>query len=367
LVVAKDIYQDKIFLDNPEISLEEKMANIVTRLKVDNAKKPYVIGADMRNYFAKILSFVMSTRVPCDLIGDPGTGKTHLGREVAMQYARANDVPAFYCQVDEEMMKASLIAGKAYENGSLVTYRAAVGEAMVTGGIVFVDELTHGMAGIQLVFNSIGDEESRTSIGDMMLEAHPKFRLMFGHNMTTSPGNSPLKTSFASRLMAWPFSYPEAKTEALIAKTLAAKHLGKDQVTIPDSAFAYITSWARDVRKETGNLIPISARNVGAIGMLLSLTERDTSADLLPKFSQAGTSAEPLRRKVASRIFFKQAQSSADLHHREVDELLKFISQIGEDQFIQAILQGSMYYLDLENVNRTTAQNWREYMKTTII
>src|SRR6266571_302883 len=98
------------------------MTIIVTELKYVKTAKPMVLGADMRQYFAEIFTFIKSTRIPCDFVGDPGTGKTHLGRELAMQYARTIGCPAYYLTIDEEMMKASVIAGKAYSNGELKTY-----------------------------------------------------------------------------------------------------------------------------------------------------------------------------------------------------------------------------------------------------
>src|SRR6266496_5150369 len=124
------------------------MATVITALDVDKRVNPYVIVKDMEKYFQEILSYVFSTRDPNDLVGPPGSGKTHIGKEVAMQYARLKGCKAYWTQVDEETMRSTLFAGHRFDSGSLVPFKAVVGQAMEEGSIVFVDEFTHGMPSV---------------------------------------------------------------------------------------------------------------------------------------------------------------------------------------------------------------------------
>lgn len=354
----------------------------ITELDYDLEMEPYIIGEDQQKNFGKILSIVYSTRFIHDFVGDPGTGKSHMVKQIAKQYARMKTkermrnpdwksdphCPIYYVTVDEEMTKTSLLAGKSFEKGDLKLVRACVGEAMYKGGCAIVDEYTHGMPNIQLNFNSVGDNESMTSIGDLTIMAHEDFRLLTSHNRTSSPRNSAIVTSTGSRMVCWPFDYPEALTETKIAKSILIDQIGKSNVKCPDAVLKYLVDWTREIRRETGNHLPVSARNVAAMGCLLSLEPRDTSKLTIDtKYDNAGTGTEPFRKKVAERIMFAPIQTDADLHHPQVNQFLLFLTQFGEEEFREVVKQCSMFYLDIEGITGSIAKTYRAIIENSII
>lgn len=302
---------------------------------------------------------------------------SHLGLQLCLAYAVQNNCNAYITQVDEETMRSTLFGGLRFaagEHGGLdeESFLAVCGRALQDGDIVFIDELTHGIPSIQTSFNRATDKNASLSVGDLLIQGHPRARFVFGHNRTRHSGNYGLKPSFASRLFAFEFTYPAAKTEAQIAKNIARQSLGEELAHellpgVPDGIIRMLTSWAREVRDITGNMLPVSARNVAAMVEMLALLPRKENSPL-PDEWNVGTAGEPIRRKMAERVFFtNQLESDADLHHQQVNQAMQFIADIGKDDFKQAVLGASMYYLDIEGIASSIMDRWRETMVTSII
>lgn len=356
------------------------MSSIVTALNLTNPdgtpRRPFVIGDDQQAKFRKILRFLTATKNPIDLVGNPGTGKSHMALQLCLAYAQEHGCNAYITQVDEETMRSTLFGGLRFaagEHGGLEekSFLAVCGRALSEGDIVFVDELTQGIPSVQTSFNRATDKNSSLAIGDMLVQGHPRARFLFGHN-TTQHGNYGLKPSFASRLFAFPFDYPSPKTEAQIAYNIARQSLGDDLSRellpkVPSGIVRMLTSWAREMRAMTSNMLSISARNVAAMVEYLALLPR-TDDTPWPDEWNVGTSGEPIRRQMAERVLFTdQLESDADMHHEQVTAALQFIADVGKEEFKLGVLGASMYHLNIEGISPSIMDRWRERMETSII
>ena len=87
------------------------------------------------------------------VLGPSGSGKSIIAMNLARQYALAKNVPAYYVQLSPEQTKTSLILGLRLENGSLAVKNGVVADCMERGGIIIVDEATHSVQEILLMFN----------------------------------------------------------------------------------------------------------------------------------------------------------------------------------------------------------------------
>src|SRR6266581_756515 len=353
------------------------MANIITELvatELDkNGKrvpgKPYILGKDMKELFHEIMQVVEQTTLTHYFLGPPGSGKSHMMKQILLERSRKTGKPSFLTIADEDSTKGSFLQGKQIVNGSLETVDAVVAHAMQVGGSVGVDELPHGPMSVQSVFNSVIDPEGYTTIGDKRIEKHPDFRLFLGGNNKKYAGNSAHKPSLAGRVVVWPFDYPSRITEVKIAKSIAYADLGKATVDrVPDSVIMYLTGYAAHVRELTNGYLPVSARNVAAATMLLALASRDEQAQLLPEYAQGGTAINAIRSKVAEWVYFKPvaSMSTADLVSEPVNDVLAFISQIGKKRFIDKVMQCSMALIDIDGITKKTMEMWIEQMVSSI-
>ena len=232
------------------------MTNLITTLNTDAPIE--VIGHDMQGVMRDILAFMQVSGRPVDLVGPPGSGKSHVGKAVAVEYARLRGVKAYATVHDTDTTKTSAIAGARMLAGSTVFVPGTVATAMEADGVCFVDEFTHSLEGVQGGYNTITDQDSRTSAGDRTFIGGKNFRLITAHNTTRYAGNQSLIPSFASRLAVWYFDYPSAETEAKIAHSIAIKDLeyntGRTKLTVPNAIIRYLTAYMREVRVEYPNL-----------------------------------------------------------------------------------------------------------------
>lgn len=346
------------------------MPNVVSTLNIHtNDDMPYMIGDDMAAKFDRIFNFLYHTRNIIVLIGDPGTGKSHTGKELVKHYARKKDCTAYYAVFNEETLPSTMLAGHRLENGTRVPYAAVIGEAMIHGGIVFADELPHAMEAVQTILNTVGDQDSRTSIGDLMLEAHEDFRLVLGGNLTKHAGNVGVVPSLASRVKAYRFDYPVPKTEAQIALNIAKLALGEDLVKrVPHGVIKYLISWARKIRSPevTNGGLPISARNVALMIEDMALAPFDENAPLPDEWND-GSGAEAIRRKIAQWVFFRDVEMDADLQHKSVTQVMHFFAGLGRQNVIDIVQESSMFNLDIAGVSPGIMNQWREVMTSSII
>lgn len=222
------------------------MAELKTQL--DLQQIPKIVGEDGTQLLARCYAVLEHTRWPLYIVGPSGSGKSIIAMNLARQYALAKNVPAYYVQLSPEQTKTSLILGLRLENGSLAVKNGVVADCMERGGIIIVDEATHSVQEILLMFNSILDRTSVTAIGDKMIYAHEDFRIVFCSNDSRYSGNVKLPQSFAQRLVSFYFDYPTAEDEFLIVEQIVAEECRANDV-VPVSLKRYIIELMREVRR----------------------------------------------------------------------------------------------------------------------
>jgi hypothetical protein len=318
--------------------------NIFSRL--DTSKVPSLVGGDARRRFAQCKSLLDSTSWPLYFIGPSGSGKTLMAMNLAKSYSEERRVPSYYVQLSPEMTKTNLILGLRLVDGSLKVTDGVVADCMRRGGIIVVDEATHTTHELLLMLNSVLDRTSVTSVGDEIVYSADTFRVIFCGNDSSYAGNVRLPQSFAQRLAAFYFEYPSFESELEITKRIVTNECGLP-MTVPDCVTRYVVATARIVRS---GQYPLSARNAAIIVVMLNLMER-ARGGMDPYFTNEDT-AEAKRRAAASRIFQVDdgALSLQLLLDREVTEFHQFVSDVGVENFRQAFLSGSMYYLDVDGL-----------------
>ena len=343
------------------------MTNTLVTL-LDTSTPLEVIGDDMQAVMQDILNFLVVSGRPVDLVGPPGSGKSHIGKAVAIEYARLRNTTAFSTVHDMDTTKTSAIAGFRMVAGSSVVVPGTVATAMQDDGVVFVDEFTHGLEGVQGGYNTITDQDSRTSAGDVTFHAGKNFRLITAHNTTRYAGNQSLIPSFASRLVTWYFEYPSASTESRIAYNIALQDIqfntGREKLIVPNAIIRYLVSYMRSIRESYPNL-GLSARNVAAAVLLLEITSRRdivTNDQIDPYF--LGTSNEAVKRQVAERVLWKETNTltASDLREASVMLALRFVTSVGVETFRNRLKQAFMYHLDVKGGTLSTDKAMRETM-----
>ncbi|MDR1617028.1 MAG: AAA family ATPase [Syntrophomonadaceae bacterium] len=275
-------------------------------------------------------------------------GKNHYCHEYRKKYALERKVPAYYVQLSPEQTKTSLILGLRLEQGSLVVKNGIVAECMERGGVIVVDEATHAMQEVLLMFNSILDRTSVTAIGDKIVFAHENFRILFCANDSQYSGNIKLPQSFAQRLVCFYFDYPESEDELKIVDKIVAEEC-KIPDEVPVEVKRYVIDIMREMRSKT---YPLSVRNaaiaVVMCNLALARTQRNVDTVTVDDYFITGNNVESIRRSIAERIGFKDVENISDLSSPELNRFVKFISVIGVKRFKEIILESFMYYLDVD-------------------
>jgi MoxR-like ATPase len=289
-----------------------------------------------------------NTKWPVYIVGPSGSGKTVIAMNIAKRYSLARGVPAYYVQLSPEQTKTSLILGLRLEEGSLVVKNGIVAECMEAGGVIVVDEATHTMQEVLLMFNSILDRTSVTAIGDKTVYANENFRILFCANDSQYSGNIKLPQSFAQRLVCFYFDYPAAEDELKIVDRIIAEECAMPD-KVPTEVKKYIVDLMRDTR---GKTYPLSVRNAAIAAVMCNLerAEAGKSADTVTvdDYFIKGNNVESIRRGIAERLGMKDADNIAALSGPELESFVKFISVIGVERFKEIILQSFMYYLDVD-------------------
>jgi hypothetical protein len=267
---------------------------------------------------------------------------------IAKKYSLARGVPAYYVQLSPEQTKTSLILGLRLEGGSLVVKNGIVAECMEAGGVIVVDEATHTMQEVLLMFNSILDRTSVTAIGDKTVFADENFRILFCANDSQYSGNTKLPQSFAQRLVCFYFDYPAAEDELkIVDKIIAEECVMPDRV--PSEVKKYVIDLMRETRSKT---YPLSVRNAAIAAVMCNLEFADAGKSIetvtVDDYFIKGSNVESIRRSIAERLGAKDVENVASLVSPEMESFVKFISVIGVERFREIILQSFMYYLDVD-------------------
>ena len=394
---------------------------ILSKLRTD--RKLVILGDEARRHFKEIRYFMNKSGFPQDLVGPPGSGKTHIGTWAVIDYSikrtlknlyEAGQIstadrrqltdadrklwqheididgkylsPAYFVGLDRESTKSGIILGYRLDNGTLKPTKSAAAEAMERGGAVALDEATHAQRGVLTMFNSLLDRDARASIGELLIEGDPRTRFIFMHNLVESAGNQPLPPSTASRFVVTRIGYPGQESETKIAKKIYMDELGvvpiKGQeviLPVPDSLIRYTVAFMREIREKHPSL-PLSARNAAAtytlFDTLLEIADVDEAQakqkggymqgpDIDSYFSKGNNA---IRRRVASRIFWKPEDkvTNADMDSTESIEFMKIVTRVGVERSREAWMQNFMYHLDIDGVQYASKQAKEQIASTAI-
>lgn len=322
-------------------------------MRLDLKRVPKMVGDNAKKKFYESLEVLRRTNWPLYFVGPSGSGKTLIAMNLAKAYAMENNVPAYYAQLSPDQTKTSLILGLRLVNGTLKPVKGMVADAMEKGGIVVIDEATHTTQELLLMFNSILDRTSVTSIGDEIVYAKDTFRMIFCSNDSRYAGNVKLPQSFAQRLVTTRFDYPNIEDEIKIAMKMAKSEYS-GEISAPKSVARYLVSFIRDVRNDE---FPLSVRNAA-----IALIRLQIAFDLEPEITQKeleeriaeyfqGQNAESTRRNIANRVLGKDVISTDLLNSIEVREFIFFIGVIGVKRFKDIVLGSCMYYLDVDGLD----------------
>ena len=338
------------------------MTNMNTTLNLKNI--PKIVGIHGKKMFNECMGILNYTRWPIYISGPSGSGKSIIAMNLAKKYAQDNNVPAYYVQLSPEQTKTSLILGLRLENGSLVVKNGVVADCMEKGGIIIVDEATHSMQEVLLMFNSILDRTSVTAIGDKIIYAHENFRIVFCSNTSQYAGNIKLPQSFAQRLVAFNFDYPEFEDEVEITKKIVDDEMNLE-FDLPDVMVKYIVNLMREIRSEQ---FPLSVRNAAIATVMLNIEYDEELANnvIINDYFTNGTMVELIRKNIAKKIFNCDIRDISALNGEEVTTFTKVVSHIGLERFKEIILQSFMYYLDID-LGFYDIEQTREKLKNSIV
>lgn len=317
------------------------MAKVNTTL--DLKKVPVVVGKNGKQMLKKCLNVLNATKWPLYIVGPSGSGKSIIAMNVAKHYAQQHNVPAYYVQLSPEQTKTSLILGLRLKDGSIVPTNGIVADCMEQGGIIIVDEATHSMQEVLLMFNSILDRTSVTAVGDKIVYSNDNFRIIFCSNTSTYAGNIKLPQSFAQRLIAFNFEYPSANDEFEIVKKILDDEVDVE-IEVCDDVIKYVVGLMREIRTEE---FPLSVRNVATAITLLNFEDAKNKNSIDTYFTMV-QDKEAQRRNIAKRIFDRDVNDVTKLNGSEVTNVIDFVSSIGVKNFKNCILQSFMFYLDVD-------------------
>lgn len=325
-------------------------------MEMDIRNVPSMVGEEAKARYTEAMGILESTKWPVYIVGPSGSGKSIMAMNLAKAYSQKHNVPAYYAQLSPDQTKTSLILGLRLVKGSLVPVKGMVAEAMTTGGIVVIDEATHTTQEMLLMFNSILDRTSVTSVGDEIVYALDTFRVVFCSNESSYSGNVELPQSFAQRLVAFHYGYPDFEDEVRIARKIA-KDEYNGTFDVPRGVAKYITSLAREIRTEA---YPLSARNIAIALIRCQIAPKDNVAeDKVDPYFSAGANVESMRRNIAKRVLGAEVDNAMSLVDDDVVGFVTYVSKIGIERFREIVMSAFMYYLcvDGSEINRDEVRN----------
>jgi hypothetical protein len=316
--------------------------------RFDVSKVPEIVGHSGNELLQRCYNVLNHTKWPIYIVGPSGSGKSIIAMNIAKKYSLARGVPAYYVQLSPEQTKTSLILGLRLDGGSLVVKNGIVAECMEAGGVIVVDEATHTMQEVLLMFNSILDRTSVTAIGDKTVFANENFRILFCANDSQYSGNTKLPQSFAQRLVCFYFDYPAAEDELKIVDKIIAEECAIPDM-VPAEVKKYVVDMMREMRSKT---YPLSVRNAAIAAVMCNLEFAGAGKSIdtvtVDDYFIKGNNVESIRRSIAERLGAKDVENVASLVSPELESFVKFISVIGVERFREIILQSFMYYLDVD-------------------
>jgi len=128
-------------------------------------------GEPIHAQFAQVLAWVRAD-VPVWLWGAPGSGKTHLAKQIA----KALQVPAFIASIDETTTANKLLGFQNLVSGEFV--KGWLYQPYKEGGLVCLDEIDTGNPGILAALNALISNGHYMFPNGETVEKHARFRVL---------------------------------------------------------------------------------------------------------------------------------------------------------------------------------------------
>jgi len=339
-----------------------KLQTTMNRLDLD--KVPEIVGDEAQKLFDKLYHIMrhMPTK-PMLFTGAAGTGKTVMGYNLLKRFALENKTAAYIVQASPELTKSTLVIGKQFRSGSLVTVKGCLAVAADEGAPVFVDEAQQSSQELLSTMQSLFERTANITDGTEIVYPKKNFRVIFASNPSTShAGNVPLPHAFATRVIAVPFKYPSFENDVAITYSIARDpQVLNMPLKIPDSAIRFVVHLMREHRSD---FYPLSARNTAAcIGYMNVVstyngfatkaaqnTEKPLEKIVRTELNLAAQqNLEVFLTKVYERIHDALPSSTMKLvENKAVKQFLNFLCAYGAKEFIEAIEANFMTELDLD-------------------
>ncbi len=326
-------------------SLNGKVFTSANTALLDKSRVPTLVGKEAKERASYLYRILTQSTIPLYLIGDSGTGKTMTMLTLLKAYSDKYQVPAFYFQLAPEDTKTSVFMGLRPMNGSMIPVDGIMAIAASENGIVGIDEVTHSTQSMLLMLNALDGVNSTIAIGDRSVDASG-LKVIYGSNMSNVGGNIRIPATWANRVLGIPFGYPNFEDEVEISKA-AAKSKFKGLLTVPDSVYKFIASFAIATRTSDW---PLSSRNISHAIVMCEL-ERKRNATMDSYFSKGNQDA--LRKIITERILGKAIDDVAIMQNPEILDFLKYVSSIGVERFREIIKIAFNFYVDLDGTELT--------------
>lgn len=144
----KDAYEDRLVNMAKEIT--ERLSNRKQEIVVTTPDLKKIEVGMQHEIFPKLLT-LLSMKKHVFLVGPSGSGKTH----IAHGLAKALDIPYKYMLVGPETSKSDFFGFRSMANGEYMS--TDFYDAYVNGGLILIDELDKGNAGVMCMLNAALD------------------------------------------------------------------------------------------------------------------------------------------------------------------------------------------------------------------
>jgi hypothetical protein len=255
-----------------------------TTIALPELGAPVDMGAEPLHFqFAQVLSWVRSN-VPVWLWGQPGGGKTHLGRQIA----KAMDLPAYVMSIDETVTANKLLGFQNLVSGAFV--EGWLYQPYKNGGLVVIDEIDTGNPGIIAGLNALLANSHYMFPNGETVERHARFRVIACAN-TKGTGavagftaRQRLDAATLNRFAIIEFKYDEGLELQLVCgiPSKTAPWTCDGVAARPEQLEAWVR-WVHAARREVGASVLISPRAsiLGGKALLAGIPPKEVAEALV--------------------------------------------------------------------------------------